>query len=309
MANRWTREQQAAIYIKNANILVSASAGSGKTAVLVERVIQKVIHEGVNIDELLVVTFTNASAAELKEKLLVAIHKALDQNPNHLFLKKQLTYIHRASITTIHAFCLEMIRSYFPILNIDPGFKICDESQSNLFKNQVMEEVIEKEYEEYNQKESSKLYQILELFLGKEEFLIENIFKIYQYIQSFSYPISWLKEKVEEYNIQEEMDLYDTKFGKNIFDQAIEELELVVRRGTDVLEEIRENPDFEKFVICLEEELEIVKRVILESESSWDRLYQNLQEITFKRSPIYKGENIALKEKVASYRKDILKIQ
>ena len=145
MSNKWTQEQQIAIDKKNANILVSASAGSGKTAVLVERVIKKVIDEGVNIDEILVVTFTNASAIELKERLLAAIYKALDENPHDIFLKRQLTLINRASITTIHAFCLELIRSNFHILDIDPNFKICDEAKSSLLKGKIMNNVLKRD--------------------------------------------------------------------------------------------------------------------------------------------------------------------
>ena len=309
MANTWTREQQMAIDKKNANILVSASAGSGKTAVLVERVIKKVLNDCINIDELLVVTFTNASAIELKERLQIAIYKALDENPKNAFLKKQLDYINRASITTIHSFCLELIRSNFHILNIDPNFKVCDEAQSSILKNKVMQDILEEEYinSTTQEEESSKLYKVLELFNGKDENLIQSLFKIYSYIQSFAYPLDWLKTEVEKYNIETDSNLYDTEFGREIYENAIIELELVVKRGNELYNEICGNEDFKKYAICIDEDLSKVKNILSCSNNSWDKLYELLLNVEFSRSPIYKGDNMFLKEKVMSFRKDILK--
>lgn len=309
MANKWTIEQQMAIDKKNANILVSASAGSGKTAVLVERVIKRVIEDAINIDELLVVTFTNASAIELKERLLLAIYKELSKNPKNIFLKKQLDYINRASITTIHAFCLELIRSNFHILNIDPNFRICDESESSLIKNKIMDDILEGEYENYSSVEdaSSKLYKVLELFNGKDENLVSSLFKIYSYIQSFAYPLKWLKSEIEKYNIDTSKDLYDTEFGHEIYEDAISELKIVQKRGNELYDEICKSEGFEKFAICIDEDLSKIKYVISSCNNSWDKLYELLNGITFGRLPIYKGENIFLKEKIVSFRNDVLK--
>ena len=143
----WTKEQKMAIEKKNSNILVSASAGSGKTAVLVERVISTCIKEKVDIDKILVVTFTNASAIELKERLMSAIYKALETSKDVKFLKRQLNLINRASITTIHSFCLELIRSNFYNLEIDPNFRIADDVESKLLKSKAIQNVIEKKYQ------------------------------------------------------------------------------------------------------------------------------------------------------------------
>lgn len=309
MANKWTKEQQMAIDKKNANILVSASAGSGKTAVLVERVIKKVINDAINIDELLVVTFTNASAVELKERLLFAIYKALCENPKNIFLKRQLDYINRASITTIHAFCLDIIRSNFHILNIDPNFRICDDSESSLIKNKIMEDILEGEYENYSSIDdaSSKLYKVLELFNGKDENLVSSLFKIYSYIQSFAYPLRWLKSEIEKYNVDIDTDLYDTEFGHEIYEDAILELEIILKRGNELYDEVVNSEGFEKFAICLDEDLIKIKNVLNSSSNSWDRLFELLNNLSFGRQPIYKGENTFLKEKVSSFRNDVLK--
>src|SRR5690606_31849226 len=122
----WTDEQWEAITTKGQDILVAAAAGSGKTAVLVERIIRKIIaiEDPINIDELLVVTFTNASAAEMRHRIGEALEKAIDDNPKSVHLRKQLSLLNKASISTLHSFCLEMIRKYYYMIEIDPGFRI-----------------------------------------------------------------------------------------------------------------------------------------------------------------------------------------
>ena len=110
---KWTKEQEQAIYEKGNNILVAAAAGSGKTAVLVERIINKIINEKVDIDKLLVVTFTNAAAQEMRERILNAIYKKIDDNPEDERLQKQVTLLNKASICTIDSFCLDVVRNNF----------------------------------------------------------------------------------------------------------------------------------------------------------------------------------------------------
>ena len=125
----WTKDQQKVIDLRDKNILVSAAAGSGKTAVLVERIITK-ITEGdnpIDIDRLLIVTFTNAAAAEMRERIGQAVEKKLDEDPGNLHLQKQMMLIHTAQITTIHSFCLYVIRNYFNTINIDPSFRVANE--------------------------------------------------------------------------------------------------------------------------------------------------------------------------------------
>lgn len=165
----WTEKQKEAIDKRNSNILVSASAGSGKTAVLVERVINRVIDDNVDINKLLIVTFTNASASELKERLLKRIYEALDKDKSNAFLKRQIQNINIANIETIHSFCLKLIRSNFDVLEIDPNIKIVDESYSNVLKIKAINNVLEKLYIKANKDdlEKEKLYKFLELFSSR----------------------------------------------------------------------------------------------------------------------------------------------
>lgn len=149
MGMTWTEDQQKVIELRNRNILVSAAAGSGKTAVLVERIIT-MITEGkkpLDIDRLLIVTFTNAAAAEMRERIGVAIDKKLLEEPDNAHLQKQSKLLHSAQITTIHSFCLNVIRNHFNKIDLDPGFRIADEAELKLLKGDVLEEVLEKWYE------------------------------------------------------------------------------------------------------------------------------------------------------------------
>ncbi len=308
---KWTKEQQEAIEKRNANILVSASAGSGKTAVLVERIIQKVINEYLDIDKILVVTFTNAAAQELKEKILNAIYKALDKEKdikkiNHL--KNQLIYINRANITTIDAFCLRLVKENFNILDIDPNIKICEESQSILIKSKILEELLEEEYEGYvDKKDVFGLYNILELFNGKDEELLDNILRIYNYIQSFPYPFDWLKEQIEKYNIDEAIDLYDTDFGRDIYQDIVDEIELCIVKYDEYLQKIQNNEEFNKCFELLNEDLYELKRCINIQKPSWDTLYDNINNIEFKRFNIGKVSNTDLKDEISIFRKNEVK--
>ena len=143
----WTEEQKEAIYNKGTNILVAAAAGSGKTAVLVERIINKIINEKIDIDSLLVVTFTNAAASEMRERILKAIYKIIDEDTiSHL--ERQITLINKAEICTIDAFCLDIIRNNFFEIDISPNFRIADTSEIELLKLETLEKIFENKYEE-----------------------------------------------------------------------------------------------------------------------------------------------------------------
>ena len=306
----WTVDQKKAIDKRDSNILVSASAGSGKTAVLVERIIEKVLNEFLDVDKLLVVTFTNAAAQELKEKILNAIYKALEtesdpKKKNHL--KNQLIYINRACITTIDAFCFKLVRENFNVLELDPNVKICEESQSILIKAKVLEDLIEKEYEKYEDRSAFGLYNILELFGGKEEEFLGEILKIYNYIQAFPYPFLWLKEQIEKYNIDENVDLYDTDFGRDIYDDTMAELELCTIKYDEYLKKLEGLEDFTKIVEILYEDKKMIDNVLNIAKPSWDELYTKLNMMNFSTLRFGKGVDEELKEEIKEFRQKEVK--
>ncbi len=148
MATKWTDEQKKVIETRHRNLLVSAAAGSGKTAVLVERIIRMITdpEHPVDIDKLLVMTFTNAAAAEMRERVETALGKLLDEYPGNKNLERQNTLIHHAKITTIDSFCLNLLREHFHELDLDPGFRVADEGELMLLKADVMKELLEEYY-------------------------------------------------------------------------------------------------------------------------------------------------------------------
>lgn len=153
MGVKWTEEQQQVIDLRDHNILVSAAAGSGKTAVLVERIIARLTRDAnpVDVDHMLIVTYTEAAAAEMKERIGAAIEKELEEDPSSEHLKRQSALIHTAKITTIHSFCLSVIREYFHTIDLDHGFRIAEEGELKLLKQDVMKELLEAKYEEGNE--------------------------------------------------------------------------------------------------------------------------------------------------------------
>lgn len=187
----WTAEQARAIELREKNILVAAAAGSGKTAVLVER-IKKLILEGeCSIDRMLIVTFTNAAAAEMKEKIERAIEKEAEENPGQVrLLKQQLERLPLANISTFHAFALEVIRRFFYLINVDPNFKICDNVQQELLKEQALDELLK----EYFDAESPEFLSFLNKYSGERNELKfrQTVRKTFEVIQSLPEPFPWL---------------------------------------------------------------------------------------------------------------------
>ena len=143
---KWTTDQQKVIDEKDNNILVSAAAGSGKTAVLVERIINKIVNFNVEVDSLLVVTFTNAAAREMKERIRKALDEAIKKNPDSEFLIRQNTLIANANISTIDSFCGRLVRENYNDIGIDPSFRICDSSEETIFFNDAIDIVLDNNF-------------------------------------------------------------------------------------------------------------------------------------------------------------------
>ena len=198
----WTTEQQQVIDLRNRNLLVSAAAGSGKTAVLVERIIQKILDKRhpVDIDRLLIVTFTNAAAAEMRERIGAAIEKALEQEPENVHLQKQQTLLHNAQITTIHSFCLYVIRNYFHRIELDPDFRVAEEGELKLLKSDVLDAVLESYYEQ----ENPEFLALSEtIATGKtDEPLKEAILKLYEFAMSYPWVEQWLEDCKAPYQVK-----------------------------------------------------------------------------------------------------------
>ncbi|HQA07405.1 MAG TPA: helicase-exonuclease AddAB subunit AddA [Syntrophomonadaceae bacterium] len=192
---QWTSQQRQAIEAKGSNLLVSASAGSGKTAVLVQRIIHIIVDQKVDIDRLLVVTFTQAAAAEMRERISTALMELIEQGGYDSHLRKQLLLINHAQISTIHSFCNEVVRNYFHLIDIDPRYRIADQTEAGLIKMEVLQELMEEQYEQSD----PGFLELVEMFSSSRDDaqLRDLILQIYDFIQSQPDPLNWLWDKIQ----------------------------------------------------------------------------------------------------------------
>ncbi|SCY42154.1 helicase-exonuclease AddAB subunit AddA [Butyrivibrio sp. INlla14] len=203
MGISFTDEQQSVIDARDCNILVSAAAGSGKTAVLVERIIQMVL-EGCDIDHLLVVTFTKAAASQMKEKITAAIQKKLMEEPDNKHLQKQETLIHNAQITTIDSFCQYVLRNNFNAIGVDPSFRVGDDGELRLLQEDVMQEMLEEEYARAKEEgEGSDFLFCMDYFsTGSNDKKVESyISSLYRFSMSMPWPEDWISERARDYQL------------------------------------------------------------------------------------------------------------
>ena len=222
----WTKEQEQAIYKSKSNILVAAAAGSGKTAVLVERIINKIINEKIDIDKLLVVTFTNAAASEMRERILNAIYKKIDESKSQEEqenLQRQVVLLNKASICTIDSFCLDVIRNNFFEIDVSPNFRIGDATEMELLKQEVLEDLFEEKYE----KQDEDFQKLIKTYTSYRDDtpLKDLVLKIFSYISSSPYPRTWLENQIEKFNLEDQnIDFAKTTWGKILIDEIKEEL-------------------------------------------------------------------------------------
>lgn len=214
MAVEFTPEQKQVIELHGCNILVSAAAGSGKTAVLTERIVQMVCREEnpVDIDRLLIVTFTNAAAAEMRERISAAILSRLSEDGENEHLQRQAALLHNAQITTIDSFCLFVLRNNFQDIGLDPAFRVADEGELELLKQDVLAQLLE---ERFAAGEEAFL-NCVEYYCpgGRESVLEEHILDLYRYALSFPFPEEWLLERKEDYRISTVEELEQSDVGQ-----------------------------------------------------------------------------------------------
>jgi ATP-dependent helicase/nuclease subunit A len=285
----WTDDQWKAIMADGQDILVAAAAGSGKTAVLVERIIQKITSRKnpVDVDELLVVTFTNASAAEMKHRIGQALEEAVNQQPNSEHLRKQLGLLNRASISTLHSFCLEVIQKFYYLIDIDPAFRIVENMEGTLLREEALDELFE---EEYGKEGNDRFYQLVETFSNdrSDAELQDLVNKLYFFSQSHPNPELWLEQLADMYDVNEEDSIDELPFlGALKFEIGLqleiafqllrEGLELTKRPGGPA-------PRAENFLI----DLEMVES-LLAAKDSWQDLYEKFQNVTFDRLKSCRG--------------------
>ncbi len=294
MSVKWTSEQQKVIDLRNRNILVSAAAGSGKTAVLVERIIRRLTEDDTptDVDRLLIVTFTEAAAAEMKERISAAIEKKLEERPGDIRLERQATLIHSAQITTIHSFCLAVIRDHFHVIGIDPGFRIAEEGELKLLKQDVLEELLEECYAEAKE----EFLDFTERFgSGKSDKKIEEIIlKMYEYSRSYPRPDRWLDQCVKAYASED----LEVRAEERVRMRAAD-IERVLERGLKICEE----PDGPyMYGDMLDSDLQELER--LQQAENFDAMYSAAAGFKWRRLSSRKDDTVSpdKKEKVKKLR-------
>ncbi|MGG3563515.1 helicase-exonuclease AddAB subunit AddA [Neobacillus rhizosphaerae] len=288
----WTEDQWKAIMAKNKDILVAAAAGSGKTAVLVERIIQKILStdDPINVDELLVVTFTNASAAEMRHRIGEALEKAIDVDPGSRHLRKQLSLLNKASISTLHSFCMEVIRKYYYLIDVDPGFRIADETEAQLIRDEVMDELFEVEY---GKPDNEAFFNLVDSFTSdrSDDALQDIVRSIYDFARSNPLPEQYLQSIIDMYNVVSTTNIEDLPFVQALLfdiELQLEASKEMIKRGLEITKLPNgPAPRAENFL----DDLHVIDTLIKAKEDSWETLYQAMQTWSFSRAKPVKGDH------------------
>lgn len=303
----WTDEQWNAISVHGQSILVAAAAGSGKTAVLVERIIRRISDERnpTDVDRLLVATFTKAAAEEMRHRISEALEKALAANPESDHLRRQLALIPRASITTLHSFCMEVIQKHYQVIGLDPGFRIANETESALLRQDVLEELLEERYGD--SAEDDPFWRLADAFSSdkSDDALFQLVQRIYDNARSHPWPEHWLEESVGRFE-------RCSMAGENPWQSSLQAYIRLELQGIDALlrEAVRtaEAPfGPEPYLANLNEDLTVIQSLLeAAADPSWHRLYQAFQGAGFGKLKACKGEQYdkELQEQVKALRNE-----
>ena len=310
METKWTDEQLLAIETRGKNLLVAAAAGSGKTAVLVERIIKIITDDNnpVDIDKLLVVTFTNAAASEMRERIGDAISKKLEEMPDSKMLQRQLALLNKSNITTIHSFCLDIIKNNFHLIDLDPGFRIGDETECTLIKQDVLIELFEDKYD----KEDEGFLNLIEAYCTNrdDERLKEIVLKLYNFSMSGPWPSVWLREKAQEFNINSLDELEKASWYKVLKESLYLDLNNAKNGLDEAIKICEEDSDLAPYLLTLKPELNGIENAINSLNLNLEQIYKAIKDIEFayRIKTVKKGLGDELdKKKVKSLRDDVKK--
>ena len=283
----FSEEQNNVINLRERNILVSAAAGSGKTTVLVERIIRMISDEEhpVDIDHLLIVTFTKAAAASMREKISEAIAKKLEDNYSD-HLQRQATLLHHAQITTIDSFCLFILQNNFNDIGLDPGFKVADEGEMRLLKEDVMEQMLEERLQMSGQAESleaGSFTHLMDRFVtgNRISALSDILFAFYNKALSYPFPEDWLMERKDDYSVRTEDEMCQSVWMKKLFEMARRDIGICHGIAVKNMEMCTEAGGPSVYIPMMESDLVQAER-LLQAES-YVQLHEQIQILDFAR--------------------------
>ena len=314
MGMKFTPEQQRVIELHNSNILVSAAAGSGKTAVLVERIIRMICdgEHPADIDRLLIVTFTNAAAAEMRERIAAGIAARLEADPGNEHIQKQSALLHNAQITTIDSFSLFLIRNHFNEIGLDPDFRVADEGEIKLLQQEVLAQLLEDAYagnfvpeealtsrEGYGNEGTVPEMEALEQFHacveyfcpgGRESVLEQHILNLSRYAGSFPWPAEWLEERKNDYAAGDMEALVCSDYGQYLTERVKRTVEGCLEKLQEVkrLCELPDGPYM--YGELTEAEIEQLER--LTSCKDLEEQAAKVPAVTFARLPSKKDDSV-----------------
>lgn len=295
MSEKWTEEQKEAIYTETGNILVAAGAGAGKTAVLVNRIIRKIMDEKscTDIDRLLVVTYTNAAASEMKERIGDKIQRNLEENFESSRLQRQLALLNQANIMTMHSFCLKVIRENFQLIDLDPGFRVADSDECILLKQEAVSELFEEKYDE----EDHNFLKFVDSFGYKDDSrAMDIVVALYEFVQSVPWPHEWLQNAERNFCVGSGFDFSISPWAEILIQNIKKEIGGMILKLENSAEKLRTDdclkPYLEVFVYYIDE----LKKCM--ELTSWNKIKKHIDEFTFKKLPTIKGKdyNVFIKE-------------
>ncbi len=302
---RWTPEQQRVINLRDCNILVSAAAGSGKTAVLVERILSRIMDKEnpINVDQFIIVTFTKAAAAEMRERIGIAIDRAVADNPGNLHLQQQVALLHHAQISTIHSFCGYVIQNYFHRIGVDPSYRLGNETEMAMVQSDVLADLLEENYQDA----SPDFVELAEsyLFDKNDHKLEELVMQIYKYAMSNPWPEKWFASVKQMLKIETEEELEKSELVQGI----IQYTKKMLAGFGDTLEQLLTDcacpPGPYMYVKALQSDLDLVNE--LEESETYDEIVQKLNALAFARLSGAKSDevDVDLKETVKQKREVI----
>ncbi len=280
--------------------------GSGKTAVLVERIINKVINDKIDIDKILIVTFTSAAASEMRERILEAIYKKIEEEPTNTDLQRQIILLNKCNISTIHSFCLDIIRNNFYEIDASANFRVADTAEIELLKQEVVDDLFEEKYLEEN-KAFEKLLNTYANYRGDEN-LRQLVLNIYKFIQSSPFPGKWLEEQVEKFNLKDKLnnDFSETVWGQILLENFKEELIDSILKLKQVEKNLMKFEELNKYQIVIGSDIEGLERIEANS-NSWENAYNSALTLSWAKWPSDRKITLEAKDEAKEIRDSVKK--
>ena len=270
-----------------------------------ERIINKIINEKIDIDKLLVVTFTNAAATEMRERVLEAIYRKIEDEPENINLQRQIVLLNKSNISTIHAFCLEVIKNNFYKLNISPNFRLAETAEIELIRLETLEELFDELYEENNE----KFINLVNTYVSyrDDEPIKEIILKIYKYVQSNPFPEEWIEKQVEKFNLKDKIqnDFSETEWGNIIISNFKQELEGYILNLEKVKENLKKDDELKIYCEIILDDIDNLNKIY--KLEKWDDIYNISSSIKFRTWTPNKKIVSELKDKAKETRDEVKK--